>query len=226
MSRTLVPIVTLASLLWATALVPATRAHDQPGATQVGPAQASVVVVTPPPANVQLVAPSAERLPPPDETGSVLKYGLEGFLGGSLAGLSTGYLVLHDESRPELWRGYLLASGIGALSGAGMGLVLGLFDAAAPARPARYVMRDAAYGTLLGSILGATVGGLVALSSRHGEDALLGGAIGGVSGFGLGALIGALEGQRRPRHPLRAGLGTATDIRGRQAVGIALSSRF
>lgn len=102
-------------------------------------------------------------------------------------------------------------------------------DAAAERRPgtARYVMRDAAYGTLLGAGLGATVGGLVALQSRDGENALMGAAIGGVSGFAIGALIGVLEGRLRGRrYDVAGALSMQPDVAGLRAVGPALVGRF
>lgn len=226
MSNTFVSLLCCATLLGLTTFAPSAHAHERAHKKHVEDEHSSVVVVTPPPANVQLVTPSPRRGHRPDQAPSVLKYALDGFFGGSLAGLSTGYLVLRDQRRPDLWRGYVLATGIGALSGSGMGLVLGLFDAAAPERPARYIMRDAAYGTLLGGVLGATVGGLVALNSHNGKDALLGAAIGGVSGLGLGGLVGVLEGQRKPRFALLPSLSASRDIRGERALGAGVYGRF
>lgn len=157
--------------------------------------------------------------------GSVLAYSLEGFVAGALVGLSAGYLVTKGDPWDSAWRGSVLATGIGALSAAGLGVGLGLLDASLTQRPLRFIMRDALCGTLLGGLFGAVVGGLVVLSSRDGHDVLVGTAIGGISGFVLGGLTGVLEGQLRPR-VVQFGLGSAQDARGKQSPFASLNGRF
>jgi hypothetical protein len=161
----------------------------------------------------------------PAETGSVLVYSLQGFFAGALVGLSVGYLVTSNSHVESAWRSTVLASGIGALSAAGLGLGLGLLDATSERRPLRFVMRDALYGTLLGAAFGACVGGLAALGSHDGRDALVGASIGGISGFALGGLTGVLEGQLRTRS-VAIGLGTTLDARAKQLPLASLHGRF
>ncbi len=213
--------------LWLT--LPRAHAHDVH--VYERPPSASHVYVTQPPSvhEVQLV--EHRHVQPvravQTESGSVLIYSLQGFFAGALAGLSVGYLVTSTGHGESSWRSMVLATGVGALSGAGLGLGFGLLDAASDRRPAalRFVMRDAVYGTLLGGAFGATVGGLVALDSRDGRDALVGASIGAITGFVLGGLTGVLEGHLRARTVL-VGVGTTQDVRGKHALGASLSGRF
>jgi hypothetical protein len=164
-----------------------------------------------------------------DDSVSVLKYSLQGFFAGALAGLAVAYLATDGAQVHEPWRALVLGSGIGALSGAGLGIGLGVADAASDRRPpaARFVMRDSVYGTLLGAAFGGTVGGLVVLHSHDGRDAVVGTAIGAVSGCVLGALVGVLEGRwRRRDHPISGALQLSRDLGGRHVVGPSLAGRF
>ena len=75
--------------------------------------------------------------------------------------------------------------------------------------------------------IGVTVGGVLVLGFGDGNDALLGAAIGAVSGFALGGLVGILEGHRHPRdRSFQAGLSTQSDVAGRRDYGPSLSGRF
>jgi hypothetical protein len=217
----------LLSLLLA---VPPAHAHDV-HVYEPPPNAGRVYVVQPAPAvrQVEVVQPQPIQTVRalPDENRSVLSYSLQGFVAGALVGISVGYLVVSTHHVETPWRSMVMATGIGALSGAGLGLGLGFLDAASDRRPAalRFVMRDATYGALLGGAFGATVGGLVALDSRNGRDALLGASIGAISGCVLGGLTGVLEGHLRARTVL-LGVGTTQDVRGKHALGATLSGRF
>jgi len=130
----------------------------------------------------------AAELPPP------------GLLVGATAGAATGYLFARrggwDSSTD--WKPLAYGAGIGALSGAAVGLTLGIVDMSQnkPHRNA-YVMRDGLYGAVLGAVLGGIAGGLAAVSSSKGEHILLGGSIGVLSGTVLGMTVGFVEGYRR-----------------------------
>lgn len=138
----------------------------------------------------------AAELPPP----TVFDGAYQGLLVGGIAGVATGYLF----ARKDGWNGWsdgrtlLYGAGIGALSGAAVGLTLGIVDMA-QGRPRRngFVMRDGLYGAVLGAVLGGISGGLVAMSSKKGEHVLLGGSIGVLSGTCLGMGVGFVEGYRR-----------------------------
>lgn len=140
---------------------------------------------------------------------SVFRHAMQGLLAGSLVGAGIGYLAVF-ESDGEAHTGVALGAGIGALTGTGLGLGLGLLDATELVSPARYVMRDALYGTMLGGVLGFATGGLVAIDSGDAEDILVGGAIGSVAGVVIGSVVGAIEGQLRPS--MRRGRGVTTTI--------------
>jgi hypothetical protein len=227
MSRLTLRVSALALLGWLSSFTITAEAQTQIAQTQVAPASPVVVVTSPLPPMQIVPQPPALTRSAIDQPASVFRYGLQGFLAGGLVGVATGYLVLHEDSEDERWRDYLLATGVGAVSGAAMGILLGSFDNVQPERPVRFVMRDAVYGTLLGGLLGVTIGGLVALSSENGQDALLGASIGAVSGFALGGLIGALEGQRKPLdRRWRAALNTTRDVSGKHALGLRLQGRF
>lgn len=219
-------------------------ARAQPVALYEPDTQVVVVEQAPPP-RVQLVqaVPPAQRIeivqapprlqlvqaPPTRPARSTLRYVVSGFFAGGLAGLGAGYLATDRGHASEAWRGLVLGSGIGALTGAGLGVALAILDASSDRQlpPGRYVMRDAAYGTLLGAALGATVGGLVALETHDGSDALFGASIGGLSGFALGAVIGVLEGRwRGRRYDVAGALSMQSDVAGRRALGPALVGRF
>ncbi len=138
----------------------------------------------------------AGELPPP----TVFDGAYQGLLVGGTAGLATGYLF----ARSNGWEGWsdgktlIYGAGIGALSGAAIGLTLGIVDVS-QSRPGRngYVMRDGLYGAVLGAVLGGITGGLVAMSTKKGEHVLLGGSIGVLSGTCLGLTVGFVEGYRR-----------------------------
>ena len=147
--------------------------------------------------------------PPQLRAPSVFSYAGKGFLIGTFSGFAGGYLVARADSGREDWRTLLLGTGIGALTGSGVGLTLGIFDLVDdhPGTGA-IALRDLMYGTGFGILAGATVGGLVALRSADAEHIAFGGAIGALSGAALGLAVGLFEGprviERRRRHPSHA----------------------
>ncbi len=148
-----------------------------------------------------LIAASARRsyaaeLPPP----TVFDGAYQGLLVGGTAGVATGYLFARHGGWPGSsdWKPLVYGAGIGALSGAVIGLTLGIVDLS-QGKPGRngYVMRDGLYGAGLGAVLGGIAGGLAAMSTKQGEHLLLGSAIGVLSGTCLGMTVGFIEGYRR-----------------------------
>jgi hypothetical protein len=134
---------------------------------------------------------------------SILAFGLRGTWSGALAGLGASYLAARDSG--DAWRAVGLSVSIGALSGAALGLSLGVFDQLDfPA--AYYISRDLSYGTLFGALIGALGGVIVTIGNGDAEAILLGAAAGSLGGLGLGMLTGILEGQYRARRdPFRLG---------------------
>lgn len=124
----------------------------------------------------------------------------QGLLVGATAGVATGYLFARRGGwkSSDDWKPLVYGAGIGALSGAAIGLTLGIVDMA-QRNPGRngYVMRDGLYGAGLGAVLGGIAGGLAAISSKKGEHVLLGGSIGVLAGTCLGMGMGFVEGYRK-----------------------------
>src|SRR5688572_13045984 len=85
---------------------------------------------------------------------SIFRTGYRGLLTGGLVGVSAGYLVARADGREgEPWRPLALGAGIGAVSGAAVGLGLGLFDLTLDGEPrAHVVLRDMLYGTTFGAV--------------------------------------------------------------------------
>jgi hypothetical protein len=117
-----------------------------------------------------------------------------------MAGVATGYLFARRGgwNSSNDWKPLVYGAGIGALSGAAIGLTLGIVDMS-QRKPGRngYVMRDGLYGAGLGAVLGGIAGGLAAISSKKGEHVLLGASIGVLSGTCLGMGVGFAEGYRK-----------------------------
>jgi len=124
----------------------------------------------------------------------------QGLLVGGMAGVATGYLFARRGgwNSSNDWKPLVYGLGIGALSGAAIGLTLGIVDMS-QRKPGRngYVMRDGLYGAGLGAVLGGIAGGLAAISSKKGEHVLLGASIGVLSGTCLGMGVGFAEGYRK-----------------------------
>jgi hypothetical protein len=138
----------------------------------------------------------ADELPPP----TVFDGAYQGLLVGALAGGATGYLFGRSDTwnKSGGWKPLAYGAGIGALSGAVLGLTLGIVDMSQrkPHRNA-YVMRDGLYGAGLGAVLGGIAGGLGAISSKKGEYILFGASIGVLTGTCGGIAVGFVEGYRK-----------------------------
>lgn len=167
---------------------------------------------------------------------SVFTYGHRGLTVGAIGGLSAGYLVArHDGFQRRDWRPLVLGTGIGALSGAGFGLLLGFADLADD-RPGmgNIVLRDMDYGAGFGALVGLIAGGLAIIKTGEPEHLAFGAAVGALSGIGAGLVIGLIEGRRivdSPRHRysgklLLPALLRLEDSGQRPAFGAALTGRF
>jgi hypothetical protein len=134
-----------------------------------------------------------------DEAPSIVGYGLEGMGTGAATGLALGYLATGSGFHSNEWRTLAWGTAIGALSGLGVGVLLGTVDAATgPARGVGfYMIRDSNYGFTVGFLAGGIIGALVWLGDGTGKDLLLGMAWGTVIGAGSGLLLGVLEGVLR-----------------------------
>jgi hypothetical protein len=167
---------------------------------------------------------------------SVFTYGYRGLTVGAIGGLSGGYLVArHDGFQGRDWRPLVLGAGIGALSGAALGLGLGFLDLADD-RPGmgNIALRDMAYGGGFGAVVGLIVGGLVVIKTRDAEHIPFGAAVGALSGIGVGLIVGLIEGRRivnSPQHRysgkgIAPALFAVEDVRERLAWSAGARGRF
>jgi hypothetical protein len=135
-----------------------------------------------------------------DDAPSIFATASQGLLAGTLVGISGGYLVgRRDDWERADWRAVGLGAGIGALSGAGFGLMLGFMDRGG-AHAGRYIPRDMVAGAGFGALIGVIGGGISAARNDEGERVLLGTTIGVISGAGLGILTGIIEGSLKNNH--------------------------
>ena len=142
-----------------------------------------------------------------DETPSIVGYGLQGFGTGAAVGLAAGFLATGRTFESGEWKALVLGTGIGALSGMGVGIVLGAVDAGATPSGfgvGHYVLQDMNYGFGLGALAGATVGALIWVDHGRGKDVLTGMAYGTLIGAGVGLVLGIIEGALRKPAPERA----------------------
>jgi hypothetical protein len=145
-------------------------------------------------AQVAVATAAPEQEPP-----SIFESGYQGLLAGTVVGAAGGYLVARkDDWQRKDWRKVGLGMGIGALSGAGLGIILGISDRAG-APGARYVARDLSLGAGFGLVVGAIGGGISAIAKKDGEHVLFGASIGVIAGAGLGIITGIIEGQTKRR---------------------------
>jgi hypothetical protein len=129
-----------------------------------------------------------------------LGYALEGFGTGLATGFAVGYLATGPKFEKDEWRTVLLGGGIGALSGTGIGLILGIVDASTVPNGRGvgfYIMRDSNYGYSAGFLVGGVIGAIIWASGGVSKDLLLGMAWGTVIGAGAGMLLGIVEGALR-----------------------------
>jgi hypothetical protein len=132
---------------------------------------------------------------------SIFRFGYRGMLAGALAGLGASYFVARESDDP--WRDVGVTTGIGALSGAALGVTLGVFDRVGM-DSAYYISRDMSYGVGFGALVGAIGGGVMALGDGDGEYVLYGAAGGSLVGLALGVLTGTIEGQVRDERAQRS----------------------
>jgi hypothetical protein len=186
----------------------------QTDTVQAAPNNTTVVQPTPAPTVVQAPAPAAaapvvvDREPDTrqavvqqtnidsdDDAPSVFATAAQGLFAGALVGSSAGYLVgRKDGWERSDWRSVGLGLGIGALSGTGLGLMLGFVDRGG-VRAGRYIPRDMLAGTALGAVIGLVSGGIAAAGANEPERVLFGTSVGALAGAGLGIITGIVEGQ-------------------------------
>jgi hypothetical protein len=163
---------------------------------------------------------------------SVFDYAYEGLALGAGVGLAGGYLVARDDGwQKSDWKPLVYGGGIGALSGAGLGLILGVVDItqSKPNRRAHYVLRDMGLGAGFGFTVGAIAGGLAAISTEKVEHVLFGGAIGVLSGAGLGGILGIFDGPDKAEHasqPFGVAIVPVREANGKLAYVPSLSARY
>ena len=89
-----------------------------------------------------------------------------------------------------------MGAGIGAVSGIGVGLLLGTADHGSGDAPGAgyFIMRDMGYGTTLGGLGGGVVGALTLLGGGDSKNIPVGASIGVLAGAGLGIVFGAIVG--------------------------------
>ncbi|MHB9155012.1 MAG: hypothetical protein ACYC5N_04875, partial [Endomicrobiales bacterium] len=131
---------------------------------------------------------------PPTGKPSVFEYGWRGLLFGSLAGAAGGYLRYADESDSD---NLLRSIGYGSLAGAGVGLLLGFYDAAAERRGmGDIILHDMYLGAGFGTAVGAIVGGINALANSDWKSLGTGASWGYLGGVVLGLGVALYEGPR------------------------------
>jgi hypothetical protein len=135
-----------------------------------------------------------------DEPPAILSYSLHGFWTGAQVGLAAGYLSTGDEYESSEWTKLALGASIGAVSGIGVGLLLGTADHAGdPPGTGYYVMRGMGYGTTVGLLGGAAVGTVMWLADESSKNIPVGASIGALAGAGLGIIFGLVEGANASR---------------------------
>jgi hypothetical protein len=172
-----------------------------------------------------------------DDTPSIVGYAFEGFGTGIAVGFASGYLATGPKFESGEWRTLLWGGGIGALSGLGIGLVLGVVDASTVPNGRGvgfYIMRDSNYGYSVGALAGGVIGALIWAGGGVAKDLLIGLAWGTVIGAGAGIILGIVEGSLRAkssshaeRRSLQIGLGFTPPQNGSAPVPYpTLSGRF
>lgn len=134
-----------------------------------------------------------------DDGPSIVGYGLSGFGTGVGLGLASGFLATGHTFESGEWKALVLGTAVGALSGMGVGIALGIVDASAtpPRRGVgNYILQDIGYGVTLGALSGAVVGVIVWVTDEDGrpKDVLFGLAYGIIIGASVGAVLGIVQG--------------------------------
>ncbi len=136
-----------------------------------------------------------ERALGADDVPSIITYGTNGFWTGAQIGLATGYLATGNDYESREWRKLVFGAGVGALSGVGIGITLGIVDAGArPPAMGWLILRDTGYGVGLGSLVGLATGALFMLDSPDTKYLVRGVAIGTLAGAALGVVAGVIQG--------------------------------
>jgi hypothetical protein len=92
-----------------------------------------------------------------------------------------------------------------------VGLTLGLVDLREGSRDtAAVALKDTVYGGALGTVVGAIIGGLVAIGNGQAERVGLGAAIGTLAGVGTGLTIGVIRGHVAAKRAARRRPGAET----------------
>jgi hypothetical protein len=151
-----------------------------------------------------------------ESTPSIFGYALSGFGTGIATGFATGYLVTGPTWESDEWKTVLWGGGIGALTGLGIGVVLGVVDAgSAPGGRGIgfYIMRDANLGFSVGALAGGVVGVLYWAGGGTSKDLLTGLSWGTVIGAGAGVILGVVEGAlRSPEQAKQTARGVRFDL--------------
>lgn len=137
-----------------------------------------------------------------DNTPSIVAYGMDGFWTGAQIGLAAGFLTTGSEYESEEWRKLVFGAGVGALTGVGLGLTLGILDVGqAPPQTGGLILRDVGYGVGLGAVVGTAVGALFLIDSGEAKNLLTGAAVGTLVGAGAGLAFGLIESAVADRGP-------------------------
>lgn len=134
-----------------------------------------------------------------DDAPTIFGYALEGFGTGLSTGLAVGYIATGPEYESGEWKKLVYGGAIGSLTGLGLGVVLGIADAASgkDRGVGFYMIRDSNYGVTLGFLVGGIVGAFRWADDGSAKDLARGMAWGTIIGAGSGLLVGVLEGVLR-----------------------------
>ena len=124
-------------------------------------------------------------------------YGWHGLWIGADVGAAIGFLSIGSTYSKGEWRNVAFGTGLGVITGAGLGWMLGLSDAESES-PARgsYVLIGVANGALLGTITGTIVGEIVMIDTVRPKDLLIGASVGALLGASTGLVLGIIAGAR------------------------------
>lgn len=135
-----------------------------------------------------------------EDAPSIVGYGFEALGTGAAMGLGIGYLSTGSDWESGEWKNLVYGTAIGALTGLGVGLLLGVVDAGTSRGRGVgfYMVRDSNYGVAVGFVAGGIIGLLQWMGDDgSGKDLLRGFAWGTLIGGGAGFLVGIIEGALR-----------------------------